>query len=222
MKAIAIPKDSIKRLFLYYRTLLESRESEVTSSEELSRLTGCSAAQIRKDLTYFGQFGTPGRGYQVAELSHRIKSILGIDRDWDVALVGVGNLGKALLSYPGLKAQGFNITQLFDNHPDKTGKAMAGLKIKNIRNIQQELKDNPVRIAILAVPGAAAQEVANLLVEVGVKGILNFAPTRLEVPPSVKILNMDITHKLALLSYYVASDDNKPESNGLTDPADEK
>lgn len=221
MKALEIPKDSVKRLFLYYRTLLESRASEVISSEELSRLTGCSAAQIRKDLTYFGQFGTPGKGYQVAELSHRIKSILGIDRDWDVALIGVGNLGKALLAYPGLKAQGFNIVHLFDASSDKIGKNMVGLKIKNIRNIQQELKDNPVKIAILAVPAVAAQEAANLLAEVGIKGILNFAPTRIQVPPPVRIINMDITHKLALLSYY-ASADNNPEANGFGLSLEEK
>lgn len=205
----AIPKDTIKRLFIYYRELLESRETEVVSSEELSRLTGFSAAQIRKDLTYFGQFGTPGRGYTTKDLSHRLKVILGIDREWEVALVGVGNVGRALVSYEGLKAQGFKITQLFDSDPNKTGLFCAGLKIKNADTLREEIKNSAVRIAILTVPANAAQSVTGLLLEAGIKALLNFAPTRIIVPAGVNVLNIDITNELTRLSYYLVQPDIK-------------
>ncbi|MEW6025666.1 MAG: redox-sensing transcriptional repressor Rex [Planctomycetota bacterium] len=200
---IAIPKETIKRLFIYYRALLESRETEVVSSEELSQLTGFSAAQIRKDLTYFGQFGTPGKGYTIKDLTHQLKAILGIDRDWEVALIGVGNVGRALVAYGGLKAQGFKITQLFDGDQNKTGMFCAGLKIKDIKNIKEDVRSNNIKIAILTVPAQAAQEVTNLVVEAGIKAILNFAPTRIIVPEDVNVLNIDITNELTRLSYHL-------------------
>jgi len=200
---LAIPRQTIKRLFIYYRALLESRETEVISSEELSQLTGFTAAQIRKDLTYFGQFGTPGRGYTVKDLTHQLKTILGIDREWEVALVGVGNMGRALVAYEGLKTQGFKITQLFDSDPNKTGMFCAGLKIKDTKTLKAEIQNSSVKIAVLAVPANAAQEVTNLILEAGIKAILNFAPTRIIVPAGVNVLNIDITNELTRLSYYL-------------------
>lgn len=202
-----IPKDTVKRIFLYYRALLESRQTEVISSEELARLTGCSAAQIRKDLTYFGGFGTPGKGYYVATLSHQLKRILGIDREWKVALVGVGNLGRSLVTYQGVKSEGFRISFLFDNDPQKIGTPCAGLKINDIRDIKQVLHGTGTKMAILAVPAAEAQQTANLLMDAGIQAILNFAPTRLSVQPEIKILNIDINNKLARLSYYLTKGD---------------
>ncbi|MEK7309843.1 MAG: redox-sensing transcriptional repressor Rex [Planctomycetota bacterium] len=211
---VAIPRATIKRLFIYCRALLESRETEVISSEELSQLTGFTAAQIRKDLTYFGQFGTPGRGYTIKDLTHQLKAILGIDREWEVALVGVGNMGRALVAYEGLKTQGFKVTQLFDSDINKTGMFCAGLKIKDIKTIKEEIQNSAVKIAVLAVPANAAQEVTNLLLEAwgisaeggsasGGKAILNFAPTRIVVPAGVNVLNIDITNELTRLSYYL-------------------
>jgi redox-sensing transcriptional repressor len=202
--ALAIPKETIKRLFIYYRALLESRETEIVSSEKLSNLTGFTAAQIRKDLTYFGQFGIPGRGYTIKDLTHQLKNILGIDREWEVALTGVGNMGRALVAFEGLKDQGFKITQLFDNDPKKIGTIYAGLKIKDVNTIKEEIRDSSVKISMLTVPANTAQEVTNLLLEAGVKAILNFAPTRIIVPAGVNVLNIDITNELTKLSYYLA------------------
>ena len=198
-----VPSPTIARLFTYYRALLESRETSYISSEELAKLTGCMAAQIRKDLTYFGEFGTPGKGYKVDELSYRLRGILGIDHDWEVVLIGVGNVGRALLSYQGLKSQGFKVTQLFDSDPKKIGMSCAGLKIKDIAGIKDELRNNQARMAIITVPANSAQEVANLIVEAGIKAILNFAPTRIETPDDVNVLNIDITNELTRLSYYL-------------------
>jgi len=201
--ALAIPKETVKRLFIYYRALLESRETEIVSSDELSNLTGFTASQIRKDLTYFGQFGTPGRGYTIKDLAHQLKSILGIDREWEVALIGVGNMGRALVAFEGLKDQGFNVTQLFDNDPNKAGTFYSGLKIKDIHTLKEEIKNSTIKIAVLTVPANKAQEVTNLLLEAGVKAILNFAPTRIIVPTGVNVLNIDITNELTKLSYYL-------------------
>jgi len=204
---LAIPRATIRRLFIYYRTLLESRETEVISSEELSQFTGFTAAQIRKDLTYFGQFGTPGRGYTIKDLSHQLKAILGIDREWEVALVGVGNMGRALVAYEGLKTQGFKVAQLFDSDPNKIGMFCTGLKVKSTAILKEEIRNSAIKIAVLTVPANAAQEVTNLLLEAGVKAILNFAPTRIIVPAGVNVLNIDITNELTRLSYYLVQPD---------------
>ncbi len=198
-----VPSPTIARLLSYYRALLESRETAYISSEELAKLTGCMAAQIRKDLTYFGEFGTPGKGYKVEELSQCLRSILGIDHDWEVALIGIGNVGRALLAYQGLKTQGFKVSQLFDSDPKKIGLSCAGLRIKDISTMKEELSNSPVKMAIITVPDNSAQEVANLLVEVGIKAILNFAPTRIATPDDINVLNIDITNELTRLSYYL-------------------
>jgi redox-sensing transcriptional repressor len=217
MPIFTIPSDTIKRLFKYYQALVESRQSGVISSEELFKLSGFSAAQIRKDLSHFGQFGTPGKGYEVERLNHQIKGILGIDREWSVALIGIGNLGKALLTYQGLKQQGFKITQLFDNDPEKVGKSCMGLAINNVETLCRELQANPVKMAIVAVPAKATQGVLNMLVESGVRAILNFAPTRAVVPPEVKVLNIDVTNELARLSYFLTQEQGGSGSNPAQD-----
>ncbi|MEW6026841.1 MAG: redox-sensing transcriptional repressor Rex [Planctomycetota bacterium] len=213
MPVLTIPKETIKRLFLYYRALLESRQTDFISSEELAKLTGSASAQIRKDLTYFGEFGTPGKGYRIEELSQQIKNILGIDRDWEIILAGVGNVGRALLSYQGLKTQGFKITYLFDNDPEKIGKTCAGLKINDIKMLKDEIQDKNIKMAVVAVPANSAHEVVNILVDAGIKAIINFAPTFIFAPRAVRILNIDITNELARLSYYLSN----PVTSGKDD-----
>lgn len=198
-----IPESAIPRLSLYYRTLLESRKTDVISSEELANLTSVTAAQVRKDLTYFGQFGTPGKGYQVNELSAHILKILGTDRRWDVALVGAGNLGTAFLSYGGFKKQGFNVILAFDNNARKIGKTFKGVKIQDISELQSAIRKNNVKMAIITVSADSAQGVVGMLVKAGVKAILNFTPVRPQVPDCVQVLNIDLSIELERLAYFV-------------------
>jgi redox-sensing transcriptional repressor len=198
-----IPVLAISRLSLYYRALLESRKTDIISSLELANLTGVTAAQVRRDLTYFGQFGTPGKGYQVNELRTHILKILGTDKCWNVALVGVGNLGSAFLSYNGFRKQGFNIICAFDNDVHKIGKVFQGVKIQNISELQDAIKQKDVKMAIVAVLTDSVQEVVNMLVKAGVRAILNFAPIRPQVPDSVQLLNIDLSIELERLAHFL-------------------
>ena len=206
-----IPDLAVPRLSRYYRALLESRESDVISSEELSRLTGHTAAQIRRDLACFGQFGTPGRGYAVTELKTAILSILGIDQEWRVALVGAGNLGQALLGYEGFKKQGFNVLFAFDNDREKIGKTIHGVLIHPSSEMTRLIREHDVRMAILTVPSRQAQEIINELADNGIRAILNFAPVRLKVPEGVTLQNIDMAIELERLSYLTL---RKPGKNG--------
>jgi redox-sensing transcriptional repressor len=198
-----IPSSSIPRISLYYRSLLPLKDIDVISSQEIASLTECSAAQIRKDLAYFGQFGRRGSGYNIEILKKELKKILGIDRNWDVALVGVGNLGSALLTYKGFKTQGFNIKYAFDNDPKKINKIKQGVKITDFRELKRIIASNNIDMAIVAVPQGVAQEVVDELVESGVKAILNFAPLRLKVPEGVELLNIDLSMGLERLTYFL-------------------
>lgn len=198
-----IPEPAIPRLSLYYRALLESRKTDVISSEELANLTDVTAAQVRKDLTYFGQFGTPGKGYQVNELKAHILKILGTDKCWDVALVGTGNLGSAFLAYNGFKKQGFNVIFAFDNDVRKIGKSFKGIKVQGINELQETIKKKNVKMAIITVPADSAQEVVDMLVKAGVKAILNFTPIRPQVPDCVQVLSIDLSIELERLAYFV-------------------
>ena len=198
-----IPSFTVRRLFLYYRALSEFGGKEVVSSEELSELTGFSSAQIRKDLTYFGQFGTPGRGYNIEQLKKKLLEILGIDREWNVAIVGLGNLGRALLTYQGFKVQGFNIVALLDNDPEKIGMTYQGVVVHNITRLKKIIESRDIKIAIIAVPVVAAQGVVDQLVASGIKAILNFVPYRIQVPEGIKLLNIDMAIELGRLSYHI-------------------
>ncbi len=193
----------IPRLSLYYRVLLESRKIDTISSEELGVLSGVTAAQVRKDLTYFGHFGIPGKGYRVTDLRTRILKILGTDRLWSVALIGVGNLGKALLSYDGFRKQGFNVACAFDNDSRKIAKTIKKIKVQAISELQTTIKKKDVRIAILTVPTNIAQDVVNILIKAGVRAILNFAPIRLKVPEDIQVLNIDLSIELERLAYFL-------------------
>lgn len=188
---------------LYYRALLESRGKDFISSEELSKLTNFTAAQVRRDLTYFGQFGTPGKGYAIEALQKAILAILGTDKNWDVALIGVGNLGSALLSYKGFDSQGFKVVCAFDSDLRKVGKTFEGRKIQDISELEETVKERNIHIAILATSAESAQPVVDMLVKSGVKGILNFAPIRPQVPASVNLLNIDLSIELERLAYFL-------------------
>lgn len=198
-----IPSSSISRIALYYRALLSLENAGLISSEELADLTECSAAQIRKDLAYFGQFGTPGRGYSIEVLKEELKKILGIDREWDVALIGIGNLGSALLAYKGFKNQGFNIKYAFDNDRDKIDKLKEGVGIKDIKELETIIKSNKIDMAIVAVPQNAAQIIIEKLVSSGIKAIVNFAPIRPRVPKNIEVLNIDLSMELERLTYFL-------------------
>lgn len=198
-----IPDPAIPRLSLYYRALLESRKTDVISSEELANLTGVTAAQVRKDLTYFGQFGTPGRGYPADKLRSHILKILGTDKCWDVVLVGAGNLGSAFLSYNGFKKQGFNIIFAFDNDVHKVGKTFKGIKVQGINELQDTIKEKNIKMAIVTVPADSAQGVVDMLVKAGVKAILNFTPIRPQAPDRVQVSNIDLSIELERLAYFL-------------------
>ena len=200
-----IPLPIIPRISLYYRALLTLRKS-VTSSEELAMLTGCSAAQVRKDLTCFGHFGTPGRGYNVESLKEKLKEILGKDKAWDVALIGVGNLGSALLAYKGFKAQGFNIKYAFDNDKNKINKIKQGMRIQDIKELKGKIKSYNIDLAIVAVPQENAQQVIDTLVSSDIKAILNFAPIRPKAPSNIQLLNIDLSIELEKLTHFLKSD----------------
>jgi len=201
-----IPSSSIPRISIYYRTLLSLPEQGIVSSEEISSLTGCNAAQIRKDLAYFGQFGKRGQGYSVNTLTRELKKILGIGKNWNVALVGAGNLGSALLAYKGFYKQGFNIKKVFDNDKNKIGKSQQGAKVIDIKNLKRVLKSDKIDMVIVAVPHDAAQGIINDVISVGVRAVLNFAPIVPKTPKWVEVLNIDLSIELEQLAYFLQKD----------------
>ncbi len=207
MRRMKIPEVTISRLSLYLRCLSELEEEgvEVISSAELGRRCGINPAQIRKDLAYFGEFGTRGVGYYVKELKEDIKRVMGLDRVWEVALVGVGNLGRALLSYQGFKRHGFKISLAFDKIIDEERKRAVpeGCQLYHADEMVDVIRKRRVKLAIIAVHFSEAQKVANALVKAGVKGILNFAPVRLKVPGDVIVRNMDLGVELEVLTFFV-------------------
>ena len=204
MKKKKVPLATIPRLSFYYRALIQKDNAQLISSQELAELSGTSAAQVRKDLAYFGQFGAAGKGYRVDFLKKSITRILGVDKSWPVALVGIGNLGSALLSYRGFSRQGFEIVATFDNDQQKIGKDFAGIVIKNIAALEEEIKLKKIRMAVVTVPQQAAQEVIDKLVKAGIKAILNFAPIRPGVPKSVEVHNIDLSIELERLTYFLS------------------
>jgi redox-sensing transcriptional repressor len=188
---------------LYYRALsvLEKEDYETVSSKELAKRERLTPAQVRKDLSFFGSFGTRGLGYPVTELKNKIAGILGIDRSWRVALIGVGNIGSALVSYKEFMKQGFNIVKLFDNDQRKIGSNHKGIVVADINNIQQELADEKIEMVVLAVPATVAQYIVDDVVKAGVKAILNFAPVNLRVPEDVYLRNENMSMELEYLSF---------------------
>ncbi len=204
MKPVKIPEKTITRLSIYLRCLeeLEADNTTSVSSKQLAERFGLNSAQVRKDLAYFGQFGVRGLGYYIAELKHNLERILGLKQDWEVALIGVGNLGSALIAYKGFQARGFQISLAFDSDQAKVGHQIDGVVVMDVAKLVPTLRKKKVKIAVLAVPAAMAQPVADLLVDSGVTAILNFAPTQLVVPERVKVQNVDLSVLLKTLSYH--------------------
>ena len=201
-----IPEMTIRRLSVYTRCLLQLEEDGVRtiSSQELAERFGLNSAQVRKDLAYFGEFGVRGIGYYVTGLKAELQRILGLDREWPVALVGLGNLGSALFHYKGFSRQGFRIAVVFDDDPAKVGRQIDGVPIVSTGDLNREIRERAIQIAILAVPADAAQGVVDHLVAAGVKSVLNFAPTRIRVPKEARLKNVDLSIELETLSFYLA------------------
>ncbi len=200
-----ISKATIDRLPLYFRTLrlVQDEGIDVISSDELGRRLGITPEQIRKDLASFGQFGKKGVGYYVNELKHNVGGILGLDNHWNIAVIGIGHLGAALANYQNFVSLGFNLVALFDQDPKVIGTVQNHVKVEDVRELAQIVRERHVDIGIIAVPAAFAQEVADRLVAAGVKGIWNFAPIKMQVPDSIHIVNEDLSIGLSRLSYYI-------------------
>jgi redox-sensing transcriptional repressor len=201
-----IPEATVQRLSIYLRyvTQLHRDEVKVVSSYALSKGCGVKAAQVRKDFAYFGELGVRGVGYYVNDLYTDLKKILGLEQVWEVALVGAGHLGSALSAYRGFAEYGFTISAIFDRYPEALPEALRSRQdVHPIEQLRETVSRQKIRIAIVAVPAASAQEVVDELVAAGVKAILNFAPVRLEGPPGVKIRNVDLAVDLGVLSFFV-------------------
>ncbi len=200
-----IPDIVIGRLPIYLQALtyLAEEGREVTSSQELGDRLGISPAQIRKDLSHFGEFGKQGTGYQIAFLRAKLREILKVDRVWDVVLVGAGNLGHAIANYGGFLGRGFHIAAVFDNDPAKIGQPLGHLTVRDIREMPTVVREHGWQIAILAVPAAAVQGVAETLIEAGVRCILNYAPITLNVPAGVRVQHLDPVASLQRMTYYL-------------------
>ena len=201
-----IPEGTIPRLFTYLRevTKLSDMNIRTVSSSELGEMTNLSDAQVRKDLGYFGQFGVSGSGYDTGELKQALEKILGKDKTWNVAVVGTGHLGSALLSYSGFEGHGLEVVAAFDSNQKKIGKELGGIKVKSIDELPKVVSNKKISIGIIAVPAQNAQEVADKLSEAGVKCLLNFAPVSLNVPEDVKVKDVDLSRELETLSYFLA------------------
>ena len=200
-----IPRKTVYRLSIYLRCLqrLKSNAIHTVSSETLAKVAGVKSTQLRKDLTYFGQFGTRGLGYDVEQLVQMISDLLGTNSLQPVILVGVGNLGSALLQYRGFQQEGFEIVAAFDLEADRKRARQVGQPIHGMPLLPEFVAQHRVRMAIIAVPATAAQEVANALVQAGITGILNFAPIVLQVPEEVMVNNVNLAIELENLSYFI-------------------
>lgn len=208
MKFTKIPLATINRLSIYLRVLQEliGEDVEVVPSEKLAKYCGVNPAQIRKDLAYFGEFGVRGVGYRVVDLIHQIKEILGLNRTWNLAMIGVGNLGSALIRYANFIKHGYVFAAAFDVDPNKVGKRLPnGLVVNHIDELEEIVKERNISIGVIATPASAAQSVANQLVLAGVNGILNFAPVQIQVPDCCHVENIDFTIKLDTIAYHLST-----------------
>ncbi|MCD6554486.1 MAG: redox-sensing transcriptional repressor Rex [Anaerolineae bacterium] len=205
MVSKAIPDIVVGRLPLYLRALsfLAAEGRQVTSSQELGQKLGISAAQIRKDLSHFGEFGKQGTGYDIKYLSEQLRRILKVTEEHEVALVGAGDLGHALVHYDGFAGKGFRISVVFDNNPQKIGRRLGTFEILDSESIETIIADRGIEVAIVAVPPNAAQEVVDALVRAGVKAILNYAPITVKVPEGVQVQYIDPVIHLQRMAYYL-------------------
>jgi len=205
IKRQEIPNIIISRLPVYLRALrhMQAEGKLTTSSQELGAAVGISAAQIRKDLSQFGEFGKQSTGYDIAFLTDQLREILKVERVWDVAVVGMGDMGHALARYQGFSDRGFRVAMVFDNDPAKIGAQVGHFVVRDTKEIVTAIQKSRIRIAMLCVPAAAAQEVTNLLVEAGVRAILNYAPISLNVPEGVRVQYLDPSIGLQRMTYYL-------------------
>jgi redox-sensing transcriptional repressor len=205
MNAEKIPDIIIGRLPIYLRALqrMAERGMRTTSSQELGDHVGISAAQIRKDISQFGEFGKQGTGYSIPYLLDKLREILKVDRIWDVALIGAGDMGHALARYQGFVNRGFNIIMIFDNDKSKVGQKIGQFTVEDSATMVERIKSCDVKVAMITVPASAAQEVADKLVQAGVKGILNYAPVSINVPAGVKVQYIDPATHMQRMTYYL-------------------
>ncbi|WP_456324029.1 redox-sensing transcriptional repressor Rex [Desulfonauticus submarinus] len=211
LKNEKIPRATITRLALYVQQLevLEQEGEKVVSSEKLARFCGVNPSQIRKDLAYFGEFGVRGVGYYVYELKEAIKKSLGLDRVWNVVLVGVGNLGRALLRHNVIRKRGFVIVGAFDCDPFKIGEEIAGLEVMCSSNLPTKIKELNAEIGIITTPPERAQRAANYLIRGGIKGIVNFAPARIAAPEKVVVEYVDFINHLFSAAFQISLNQSK-------------
>jgi redox-sensing transcriptional repressor len=195
----------ISRLPLYLRCLgkLNGEGRKITSSQELGEKLAITPAQIRKDLSQFGEFGKQGTGYDIEHLISNIQSILNINKIWDVALIGIGDIGHALANYKGFNQRGFKIAMLFDSDPSKIGEKVGQFTIKDSANLKEDIKNANIKVAMISVPDMVAQDIANELMEAGVKAILNYAPTILTVSQDIRVQYIDPAVHLQIMTYYM-------------------
>ncbi len=201
MKRIA--DSTVRRLSAYLRFLedFETRGLSTISSEELANRGGTTSAQVRKDLSFFGSFGKRGLGYSVPELAGRLREILGLGKEWRVVIVGAGKIGAALAQYRGFRHRGFNILAAYDNNPDKIGRKLEGIPVRDIEQLERDIQRDKPDIVVLTVPGDEAQDVVDRVVKAGVKAILNFAPAQLHAPVDVAIKTVNMAMELEGLSF---------------------
>lgn len=204
MAETQIPDIVVSRLPIYLRALtrLQQEGQHITSSGELGRRLGISSAQIRKDLSHFGEFGKQGTGYQIEYLIKQLRQILKVDHEWSVALVGAGDLGSALARYNGFRNRGFRIELIFDNDPAKIGRELSGYEVQDAALLGTLIPQRAIRLAMIAVPAEAAQSVADELVKAGIKGILSYAPININVPEGVQVQYIDPVVHLQRMTFY--------------------
>lgn len=210
-----VPLITVKRLSRYLRALerFQERGYETIASEELAGELHLKPSQLRKDLAYFGEFGTRGMGYNIPRLAEALRRILGLHRQWAIGIIGVGNLGTALLRYRGLNEKGFRVAALFDDDPEKVGSSRSGILIHHVDELPEVVREKNIQIAILTIPAPAARAMAEVVIAAGVRSILNFAPVSIKVPPGVQYLHVDIASELKILSHFLANQEGRGLEN---------
>ncbi len=206
MPAKRVPDIVVARLPLYLRALsaMQNGGKEFTSSQEMAQWLGISSAQIRKDLSHFGEFGKQGTGYSVAGLQEKLRQILNLEREWPIVIIGAGNIGSAVANYPGFAHRGFRVCAVFDNDPKKIGSMVGIYEVCDVHQLPEFVREHDIRLAMIAVPAESAQEVADLAIASGITAILNYAPVNLIVPEHVRVENIDPVLHLQHMTYYLS------------------
>jgi redox-sensing transcriptional repressor len=199
-----VPEATVGRLPLYLRALVEiaERGEATTSSENLAGAAGVNSAKVRKDLSYLGSYGTRGVGYDVAYLLHQVRRELGLTQDWPVLIAGAGNLGHALANYRGFEERGFRVVAILDVDPRTVGERIGEVRVRHLDDLPEIVRERDVAIGVICTPGPAAQQVADRMVEAGLRSILNFAPALVTLPPDVSVRRVDLSIELQILAYY--------------------